>query len=87
MRRDPGGGGSGAVYDNYVNALEALEGAGDRVRSMHSWLVASLCAPDGKELGLIQAFDKRDGEFTHLDEEVLVQLAQMAAAAVERAQR
>ena len=48
---------------------------------------ASLSAPDGKEVGLIQAFDKRDGEFTHLDEEVLVELAQMAAAAVERAQR
>jgi hypothetical protein len=68
-------------------ARRALEGAEDRVRSMRSWLVASLCAPDGKELGLIQAFDKREGEFTHLDEEVLVQLAQMAAAAVERAQR
>ena len=68
-------------------ARSALEGAGDRVRSMRSWLVASLCAPDGKEIGLIQAFDKREGEFTHLDEEVLVQLAQMATAAVERAQR
>jgi GAF domain-containing protein len=68
-------------------ARRALEGAGHRVRSMRSWLVASLCAPDGKEVGLIQAFDKREGEFTHLDEEVLVQLAQMAAAAVERAQR
>jgi GAF domain-containing protein len=49
--------------------------------------VASLGATDGKDVGLIQAFDKRDGEFTHLDEEVLVELAQMAAAAVERAQR
>ena len=68
-------------------ARRALEGAGDPVRSMRSWLVASLCAPDGKEVGLIQAFDKRDGEFTHVDEEVLVELAQIAAAAVERAQR
>jgi transcriptional regulator with GAF, ATPase, and Fis domain len=68
-------------------ARSALEGAGQRVRSMRSWLVASLSAPDGNEVGLIQAFDKREGEFTHLDEEVLVQLAQMAAAAVERAQR
>jgi GAF domain-containing protein len=57
------------------------------VRSIRSWLVASLTAPDGADVGLIQAFDKRDGEFTHLDEEVLVQLAQMAAAAVERVQR
>jgi GAF domain-containing protein len=68
-------------------ARGALQGAGVRVPSMQSWLVASLRAPDGKDLGLIQAFDKRDGEFTHLDEEVLVQLAQIAAAAVERAQR
>ena len=42
---------------------------------------------DARWDGLIQALDKREGEFTHLDEEVLVQLAQMAAAAVERAQR
>jgi len=68
-------------------ARRALAGAADQVRSMRSWLVASLTAPDGNELGLIQAFDKRDGEFTLLDEEVLVELAQMAAAAVERAQR
>jgi hypothetical protein len=68
-------------------ARRTLEGAGDRVRSMSSWLVAWLRAPDGNEVGLIQAFDKRDGEFTHLDEEVLVELAQIAAAAVERAQR
>jgi GAF domain-containing protein len=68
-------------------ARRTLEGAGDRLPPMRSWLVASLSAPDGKEVGLIQAFDKRDGEFTHLDEEVLVELAQMAAAAVERAQR
>ncbi|HEX6026618.1 MAG TPA: GAF domain-containing protein [Solirubrobacter sp.] len=68
-------------------ARRALGGAGDRVRAMRSWVVASLSAPDGREVGLIQAFDKREGEFTHLDEEVLVQLAHMAAAAVERAQR
>jgi GAF domain-containing protein len=68
-------------------ARRALEGAGSRARSMRSWLVASLSAPDGKDVGLIQAFDKHEGEFTHLDEELLVQLAQMAAAAVERAQR
>jgi hypothetical protein len=65
----------------------ALGATGAPVSSMRSWLVASLSAPDGTEVGLIQAFDKRDGEFTHLDEEVLVQLAQMATAAVERAQR
>ena len=68
-------------------ARGTLEGAGEGVRSMRSWLVASLRAPHGKDVGLIQAFDKREGEFSHLDEEVLVELAQIAAAAVERAQR
>jgi phosphoserine phosphatase RsbU-like protein/GAF domain-containing protein len=50
------------------------------------WLAASLTALDERDLGLIQLFDKRDGDFSELDEAVLVQLAQMAAAAVERAQ-
>jgi GAF domain-containing protein len=50
------------------------------------WLAASLTALDGRELGSIQLFDKRDADFSELDEAVLVQLAQMAAAAVERAQ-
>jgi hypothetical protein len=68
-------------------ARRALEGAAEGVRSMRSWLVASLGAPGGRDVGLIQAFDKRDGEFTHLDEEVIVPLAQMAAGAIERAQR
>src|SRR3954468_5011709 len=67
-------------------ARRALAGGGTPVRSMRSWLVASLGGPDGNEVGLIQAFDKREGEFSHLDEEVLVPLAQRAAAAVERAQ-
>jgi hypothetical protein len=68
-------------------ARRALEGSKEHVPAMRSWLVASLGTPDGRELGLIQAFDKREGEFSHLDEEVLVQLAQMASTAVERAQR
>ena len=55
-------------------------------RMPRGWLAASLTALDGRDLGLIQLFDKRDGDFSELDEAVLVQLAQMAAAAVERAQ-
>jgi GAF domain-containing protein len=34
---------------------------------------------------VVQLFDKDDGDFTELDEEVLMQLVQMASAAVERA--
>ena len=50
------------------------------------WLAAALTALDGRYLGLIQTFDKQTGDFTELDEAILVQLAQMASAAVERAQ-
>jgi GAF domain-containing protein len=50
------------------------------------WMAAALTALDGRHLGLIQAFDKQGGDFTELDEAILLQLAQMASAAVERAQ-
>ncbi len=51
-----------------------------------AWLASPLTALDGRQLGLIQAFDKQSGEFSELDEATLVQLAQMASAAVERIQ-
>jgi GAF domain-containing protein len=50
------------------------------------WLAAPLTALDGSQLGLIQAFDKQTGDFSELDEATLMQLAQMASAAVERTQ-
>lgn len=53
-------------------------------RPLQGWLAASLTALDGGELGAIQLFDK-DGGFTGDDEAVLVHLAQMTSAAVERA--
>src|SRR6185437_5918371 len=49
-----------------------------------AWLASPLTALDGRQLGLIQAFDKQTGEFSELDEATLMQLAQMASAAVER---
>jgi hypothetical protein len=55
-------------------------------RPLRGWLAASLTALDGSELGAIQLFDKHDGGFTEDDESALVHLAQMASAAVERAQ-
>jgi hypothetical protein len=51
---------------------------------LQGWLAASLTALDGSELGAIQLFDKEDGVFTGDDEAVLVHLAQMASAAIER---
>ena len=47
-------------------------------------LAAPLTALDGRDLGLLALVGRERGEFTELDEAVLVQLAQMASAAVER---
>jgi hypothetical protein len=54
-------------------------------RALEGWLAASLTALDGGEMGAIQLFDKQGGPFTADDEAALVHLAQMTAAAVERA--
>jgi GAF domain-containing protein len=75
---------TGADLDRHRanNTLTKSEGAAWTPRG---WLAAPLTALDGHHLGLIQAFDKQEGEFSELDEAVLTQLAQMASAAVERA--
>lgn len=52
---------------------------------MRGWLVAPLVGRDGRNLGLIQLSDKYEGEFTALDEAILVQLAQMASGAIQNA--
>ncbi|HWG56106.1 MAG TPA: GAF domain-containing protein [Gaiellaceae bacterium] len=53
---------------------------------MRGWLAAPLVGRDGANIGLIQLSDKLDGgDFTAEDEAMLVQLAQMASAAVENA--
>jgi hypothetical protein len=49
-------------------------------------LDASLVGWDGRELGRIEVFDKTNSEFSEVDAAILVHLAQMASAAVERAQ-
>jgi Phosphoserine phosphatase RsbU, N-terminal domain/GAF domain len=54
-------------------------------RPLQAWLAALLTALDGSELGAIQLFDKHGAGFTRDDEAVLVHLAQMTSAAVERA--
>lgn len=74
----------GTAVDAHAEA-EPRADAAPRVREAGR-VAASLSALDGTKLGTIEAFDKLEGDFTDLDEAVLVQLAQMAAAAVERAQ-
>ncbi len=52
---------------------------------MRGWLAVPLTSREGKNIGLIQLSDKYEGEFTQEDEAILVQLAQMASAAIENA--
>ena len=77
------GGSTRIVGDELTRLPPFRHCSGDR--PPHAWLAASLTALDGSEIGAIQLFDKHDGEFTRDDEATLVQLAQMASAAVERA--
>lgn len=53
---------------------------------MRGWLAAPLVDSDGRNLGMLQLSDPYEGEFTETDEALLVQLAQLASIAVEKAQ-
>ena len=52
---------------------------------MRGWLAAPLVDRLGRNIGLIQASDKCEGEFTEEDEAILVQLASIAANGFENA--
>lgn len=76
---------TGAELERH-RAHHALAELPDTTWRPRGWLAAPLTALDGRHLGLIQVFDKQGGDFSELDEALLVQLAQMASAAVERTQ-
>jgi hypothetical protein len=76
---------TGAELDRH-RADQTLAEVPPGVWKPRGWLAAPLSALDGRQFGLIQVFDKHEGDFSELDEAMLVQLAQMASAAVERAQ-
>jgi hypothetical protein len=52
---------------------------------LHGWLATSLNGLDGHHMGSIHLVNRSDGEFSGLDEAVIVHLAQISAAALERA--
>jgi signal transduction histidine kinase/CheY-like chemotaxis protein len=87
------GGGPGAWVCGHNRPLR-LNGVGLKVypdlavlRPLpRAWLGAPLVGRDGRNLGLLQLVDKEEGEFTEEDEAVLVQLASLAAVALENAQ-
>ncbi len=66
-------------------AWRGFSGEAGKHPPMRGWLAAPLVGRDGRNLGLIQLSDKYEGDFTEDDEAVLVQLAQMASVAVEKA--
>jgi PAS domain S-box-containing protein len=53
--------------------------------AMRGWLAVPLVNRNGKNIGLIQASDKYEGEFSDEDEAILVQLAAIAANGFENA--
>ena len=73
-----------------VEAALASYGALDIVAghpALEGWLAVPLIGRTGRRLGIIQVADKIDGDFTESDEVVLLQLAQLAAVAIENAER
>jgi PAS domain S-box-containing protein len=52
---------------------------------LRGWLAVPFIARDGSNVGLVQLSDKFRGEFNETDEVILVQLAQIAAVALENA--
>ncbi len=57
----------------------------DAPEGARGWLAAPLIGRRGRNIGLVQLFDRADGPFTEGDEAILVQIAQMAGVAVENA--
>jgi signal transduction histidine kinase/DNA-binding response OmpR family regulator len=53
--------------------------------ALANWLGAPFVGREGRNLGLIQLANKEEGDFTEEDEAVLVQLASLAAVALENA--
>jgi len=71
-----------------LTAHPAWKGFGDHAGNhppMRGWLAVPLVDRTGRNIGLIQASDKADGEFTAEDESILMQLASLAANGFENA--
>ena len=65
------------------DAGPAVPGVADAVRSADR-LAAPLRSPQGREVGLLQLFAAEGTPFTETDEAIVVQLAQLAASAIEK---
>ena len=63
----------------------AYTGPDDDRPPLRGWLAVPLIGRDGRNLGLIQLSDRHVGDFSDSDTAMLVQLAQLAAGALENA--
>jgi serine phosphatase RsbU (regulator of sigma subunit) len=54
---------------------------------LEGWLAVPIISRTGRTFGLLQVADKEGGDFNDSDEVVLLQLAQLAAVAIENAER
>jgi GAF domain-containing protein len=65
---------------------DQLRPPGPESRPQGDWITAPITALDGRQLGSMEVVEKTDGDFTELDQAVLAHIAEMASAAIERAQ-
>ncbi len=54
--------------------------------SLRGWLAVPLMSRNGDNMGVLQLTDKNEGDFTQQDEYVAIELAQLAAIAIQNAQ-
>jgi len=63
-------------------AWRGFGAAAGRHPPMRGWLAVPLTGRGGRNIGLIQLSDKREGDFTDEDEALLVQVARLASVAI-----
>ncbi|WP_440008384.1 ATP-binding protein [Halomicrococcus sp. SG-WS-1] len=68
------------------HAWKAFGDQGEEHPPMRGWLAVPIVGAGGQNMGVIQLSDKYQGEFTQADETILIQLANVASAAIENAQ-
>ncbi len=70
-------------HPTYGKFQQTNQQAGQSHPPLRGWLAAPLMGRNGQNIGLIQLSDRNEGDFTQSDEDILVQLAQMASVAIE----
>ena len=58
-------------------------GNGSKTFSLRGWLAVPLMGRDGKNIGVLQLFDRYEGEFTKQDEYVALELSHLASTSLE----